>query len=446
MLRPDDAADSPRLLIPKPFDQSLASKLLDRSPAELQSIDLAGAVLLLPDQPPPPEAADLRDFRDARVQKRPLPVNDVTLSRASTSELLDLVSVHGLHVAARALQLRSLPAREELVTHLGHQRVADLLSRHPELPERVVWQTMRSRGFSPGDMRIPPDDVVSLAGNPNLTQEQQVQVVDALLSACSEGDLTAEAPLARAAASESLPELAAEMLTVHVDSLPRRVRLALASNETADWLWLRKTLDAHIDPETALASSRVGELGVTRRAVLTNHPDPVVRAKFLGSVPDTVWDWSHPEHVEVLRLIDDPLAPAKWSLEPSEMDPTLWGAYSVSRQWAARSDRHQQAEAELRHLVDLHNRSWGAVGRGQGDPALAARAAAARAVAGTVPALKLLGLDEGRTYTVEDARLRAVQVTAARPWDELRSHLCLWIAPVLEACAAEAGTALPVEA
>lgn len=434
---PDEHREAPRLLVPKLFDRALASVLLDAEPSDLIGTDLAGAVLLMPTDPTPEPADELIQFRAARVARTPHVPNDVTLARASTAEILDLVSEHDLSLAARALHLRSLPAREELLTHLGHRRVAALLAAHPELPEELVWQAMRSKGFDPTQVAADGDDAVGLAGNPNLSQEGQDSVIRKLGELAIEGDQTAEAPLARAVASPSLPECTANWLAARYEELPRSARLALARNEAADWLWLRRTLDSDLDPEIALASRKVGEIGLTRALAFAEHPDPGVRAESGEDLLDAHWSWDDDNHLEVLRLIDDPLATGDWSLAPDRIDATTWGAYSVARQWAARGNRYPEAEKTLRRLVDLHNRSWGAVGKGQGDPALAARADGARTIAQLSPELRILDLDPGRTYTLEEARLAMVQATAARSHADLREETSSLVQAVLDGCAAE---------
>lgn len=440
--KPDEYSEAPRLLIPKTFDRGLANALLDSIPEDLKDSDLAGAILVFPWGDTPPELNDLRSLRQARIDGTDLPVNDVTLARISTAEILDLVSQHGLPVAARALQLRSLPIRDELLAHLGHQRVAELLAQHPELPEGIVWQAMRSRGFDPTQTEVPAESAVGLAGNPNLSQKDQDEVIRELTAEALAGKEVAIPSLARAVASPSLPETTATWLADQYSDLPRSARLSLASNRSADWLWLRRILDSDLDPEIALASRKVGEVGLTRSLAFTQHPDPAVRAAAGVNLAAPSWSWDNRDHLEVLRLIDDPLSTGEWSLEPAHMDPSDWGAYSVARQWAARTGDHPEAEKELRRLVDLHNRSWGAVGKGQGDPSLAARADGARAVATLTPELQLLGLDEGRTYTLEDARMCMVQATAARPHDDLRHSTSPMVDAVLDACAAEAETNL----
>ena len=434
---PNEYVDAPRLLIPKTFDRGLAAVLLDSTPQDLRDADLAGAILITPGEPPSPQVDELEQFRQARINKAPRTPNDVTLARASTSEILDLVADHGLSIAARALQLQSLPAREELLTHLGHSRVTELLANHPELPEEVVWQTMRSKGFDPTRAPSVKKDAVGLAGNPNLSQDDQDMVIRTLHKDVTAGDPTAVAPLTRAASSPSIPERTAAWLVEQRDELPREVRLALAKNQGAGWLWLRRILDSDLDPHVALASRDVGELGITRALTFAVHPDPGVRAAAGEDLPAAKWDWDNQKHQEILRSIDDPLAEGDWSLTPEALEPIMWGPYSVTRQWAARADQHPEAERELRRLVDLHNRSWGAVGKGQGDPALAARAAGARTLAKFTPELDHLGLDAGRTYTVEDARIAAVQATAARPMGELRNNSSPIVQAVLDACAAE---------
>lgn len=437
--RPDEHRDAPRLLIPKTFDRQRSAALLDSTPRDLQSTDLEGALLVLPGDGSPAGKRELDAFREARIDHQPQAVNDVVLARASTAELLDLVSAHGISVAARALQLRSLPAREELLAHLGHSRVAELLAQHTELPEEVVWQTMRSRGFNPeGSVELSATDAAGLAGNPNLSAERQVWVVNQLLGKLADGSTDVEAPLSRAAAAPTLPEQAAMVLSNTYDRLPARVRLALANNSSATWLWLRRRLDGDTDPRVALASREVGEISAARSVVFTQHPDPEVRTAGGVNLPQVTWSWEDPNHQEVLRLVDDPFSTGHWSLEPESIPASDWGAHSVARQWAARTEQHPDAERELRRLVDLHNRSWGAVGRGQGDPARAARADAARAVATLTPAVQLLGLDPGRSYSLEDARLAAVQATAARTQEELVDDTSPVTRAVLDACAAEA--------
>lgn len=437
--KPDEFREEPRLLVPATLDRALATALLDSDPQALDASDLSGAVLVMPGAAPAEAAQDLMALRVARINGTARTPNDATLTRASVAELLDLVAEHGLGSAARALQLRSLQVREELLARLGHQRVSELLATHPELPEEVIWQTMRSRGFDPAPEGVDDTDAVSLAGNPNLPQESQDVVIRKLSQDALAGDPSAPSLLARSLASPSIPEqTVAWLVRTHYEDLPRAARLALASNKSADWLWLRRTLDADLDPEVALASRQVGELSLTRNLSFSKHPDPGVRAAAGESLPEATWSWEDPQHVEVLSRIDDPLTPGTWSLEPDRVDPTTWGAYSVARQWAGRSGQHTAAEKKLRRLVDLHNRSWGAVGRGQGDPALAARADGARVMAQMTPELQLLGLTPGETYSLEEARLRMVMATAARDHADLRSETSPLVRAVLDACAAEA--------
>lgn len=436
--KPDEYQDEPRLLIPKTLDRGRASTLLNSEPKELRGADLSGAVLAFPDEEPLSDAEDLANFRLARVNRTQHTPNDVTLTRASVAEILDLVAAHDLGVAARALVLRSLQVREDLIARLGHERVAELLATHPELPEGVTWQAMRSRGFDPSQVQISADDAESLAGNPNLPQESQDVVIRRLTDAVLKNDPSSISLLARAVASPSIPEPSAAWLAKRYEDLPRAVRLALANNKSADWLWLRRTLDSDLDPEVALASRGVGELGLTRTLTFSEHPDPGVRAAAGANLPTATWSWDDDNHLEVLRLIDDPLATGTWSLEPPRVDPTTWGAYSVTRQWAARARKYPKAEKTLRRLVDLHNRSWGAVGKGQGDPALAARADGARVMARVTEELQLLELTPGKTYSVEEARCRMVMATAARPFEELRNESSDMVRAVLDACAAEA--------
>lgn len=433
--RPDRHPQLPLLLIPKDFERERSRVLLDSEPADLRGANLAGAILITAEANHPEEIDQLNTLRNLRIAHEPVELNDVTIARATPEELKDLIGEHGLHVAARAFQLKSLPVREALISTLDPDDVATILADHPEIPAEIVAQTKRSAGYSPA--RVIPDDLPALAGNPNLPGRAQSALVRLLTLPAIEGDEDAAAALRRTLASPTLPEEAA-WTVVQYNPLPRNVALALANNEHATWNWLRTILDGHTDPEVAIASRKVGEWTEARRARFAEHPDPEVRTCTGSPAAPAKFSWLNKQHLNVLQAVDDPISYTTWSQRPADVEPDEWGAYAVARQWAARADEFPEAEKMLRRAVNLHNRSWGALGQGNGDPQRAARAEAERVVALSDPQLRLPGLNPAETYSIEQARVKAVQATAAMGRPAPGADLDPITAAVLTACAAEA--------
>lgn len=434
--RPDRQPQLPTLLIPKDFERELASALLNSEPKDLAGTDLAGAIYLAGNKDHPHTIDQLQELRNRRIAGEGIDNNDVSLSRAHPEEIKALYEEsRDATILARAFRLKSLPARDRLIELLDKDVVTQVLNNHPELPAEITSQIKRSPGYAP--LRVVPDDLPTLAGNPNLPSRAQTALVNLLLVASLDGDKESETALSRALSAGTLPEDAA-WIAIQYNPLPRTAALALAKNKDADWNWLRTALDAHPEPDVALASLEVGERTTARIARLANHPDPVVRSRVESHEEPGTWSWFNKKHLTVLQAIDDPITYLDWTQQPEDIEPDTWGAYSVSRHWVARAGEFPEAEKLLRRAVNLHNRSWGALGEGSGDPQKAARSEAERVVALSDPQLRLLGMNPAQKYTVDEARVLAVQATAARGIPDPSKEQDPITEAVLAACACEA--------
>lgn len=343
-----------------------------------------------------------------------VPERKALLVRLSVAEILVLVQTFGLDVAVDALRWSSLPAREALLRGLGRRRVALLVNGEFELPVELSLQIMRSDAFDASGVVVTAESAAGVAGNATVQTGQQVTVVDALIRAYVDGDEQVVTPLSRALGSAGLAAEAARVAVREVASLPHRALMALASNQAADWLWLRQVLDGHDDPVVAEASAGVGELSPVRLAVLRKHSDPVVRKKFTGEMID----YSGVDAglvADLLFDVDDPFSDRVWSFRPGHVDDLDHGSYVVSRYWAAIVDDFGDAEADLRELVSLHNRAWGQVGAGTGDPVKAAKMRSAQAASRFNSILPRLGFEPGVSVNVDEARLAVVQAVAVDP-------------------------------
>lgn len=449
-----DFENSRLLLVPRRLDPQLSAQVLDMDPDTLVSQGASWGAVVVDAGRSTPELSFLQKVREARKESRlgeeytrpeSTQGRNILLTRVSTAEVMDLVGVHGLDVAAQVVPLVSLPFREEVLHALGHSRVDDLLALY-DFPEDVAWQVMRSEAFDASNIDVTQDTAIGLAGNPSLPSGKQRDLLQVLLTQYVEGDQQAEAPLVRVLKSSGLSEDAALFAAENLDDMPARAARALAGNEVASWLWLRELLDVHEDPEVALLSASVGEVTPAREKRFAANQDPLVRARVLGGSPlHGQWDPDDPVHVRTLRRVDDPLDSGDWSLEPSFVNPQDWGAYSAARRWAAVADEYPEAEKTLRQAADLHNKSYGLIGSGVADPARLAKAGAARTLASFSTLLPLLGLDEGCSYQVEDVRLAAVKAVAAQHADpEVLEWEHPLIRAVLDAVAVEAELAKKV--
>lgn len=411
--------DAYRLLIPKRYNRSLAAAALDATPHVLETELPVGLVLLPPAGTH--ESVDLLvKFREAgkahsipdTVNASPVREWPFFLARASTQDVLTLISQHDLNLAAIAISLRSIPAMEDLLQRLGHVRVQKMLDSC-DLNEELTWKIMRSPAYDPVGLHT-DRQLIGAAGNPRMLPGDQARAIRVLVRRHREGDEMVEAPLTRILASEGLAAEAAEVAASHLEELPVRSVMALANNTSATWPWLRRQLDVFPDPEVVLASLRIGELSRSRRALATHNLDPIVRRDILDQVTDAAWCADDPKANRVLSMLSHNVAAHPWTVRSPLVDPEDWGVASVARQWAARAADFPEAEKLLRRAVDLHNSGWGAAKPGQSDPDKAASSETARMLSRFDPVLEFLELDHvGQSISLEQARVEAVRAAVA---------------------------------